>query len=109
METEKNYLEQNISRLLRQANQSVEPAPAFKEFLINSALHELGRPETGRGLSIAAGIDRIMKVAAMIAIVCGAIFELLISGIACMNASFASAVFVAMIVNGLTYLGGLIL
>jgi hypothetical protein len=107
METEKNYLEQNISRLVRLAGDSTEPNPTFTESLISGALQELGRAKTS--VTWGMNIDKIMKAAAMIAVVCGAGVELLLAGLAWSNSYVASAITVTMLVNGFTYIGGLIL
>jgi hypothetical protein len=107
METKKNYLEQNISRLVKLAGDSTEPNPVFTDSLINSALQELGRPDTSSVLGI--NVDKIMKAVAMITIVCGAAFELLLAGLAWGNTYIASAVTITMLVNGFAYIGGLIL
>ena len=107
METEKNYLEQNVSRLVRLSGDLSEPNPAFTASLINSALQELDRTDTSSVLG--ANIDKVMKAVAMIAVICGAAFELLLTGLAWGNSYIASAVTITMLVNGFTYLGGLIL
>jgi hypothetical protein len=107
METKQNYLEQNISRLVRLAGDSTEPSPVFTDSLINSALQELGRTDTSSVLGF--NVDKVMKAVAMITIVCGAGFELLLAGLAWGNTYIASAVTITMLVNGFAYLGGLIL
>jgi hypothetical protein len=107
METEKNYLDQNISRLVRLAGDSTEPNPVFTESLVSSALQELGRANTNSMLG--ANVDKVMKIAAMIAVICGACVELLLAGLAWGNTYIASAITVTMLVNGFSYIGGLIL
>jgi hypothetical protein len=107
METKQNYLDQNISRLVKLAGDLSEPNPVFTESLISSALQEFGRENTSSVLGI--NVDRVMKAAAMIAIVCGAGFELLLAALAWGNTYIASAVTITMLVNGLAYIGGLIL
>ena len=110
METEKNYLEQNVSRLVRLSGDLSEPNPVFTESLISGTLRELGRMDTSPApLPGVLTIDAVMKAAAMIAVVCGAGFELLLAGLAWGNTYIASAVTITMLINGLTYLGGLIL
>lgn len=109
METEKNYLEQNIARLLKQTHNLAEPDAAFKDSLINSVLKELEQNDKSKTLSMRMNIDHIMRIAAMIAIVFGAVFELLLSVLVWSNAGLASAISVAAIMNGLTHLGGIIL
>jgi hypothetical protein len=109
MENKQNYLEQNVSRMIRLASDSTEPDPVFTESLINSALQELGRTDTGPAPLLGINIDRVMKAAAMITIVCGAGFELLLAGLAWGNTYIASAVTITMLANGFAYIGGLIL
>lgn len=112
METEQNPLEKNISRLVKLACDSDKPSEVFTNLLIDAALHKLDEPEikvTQRGSFLSGNIDKIMSVAAMIAILCGAAFEILISNLVWMNSFFAATVFVTMFTNGLSYIGGLIL
>jgi hypothetical protein len=107
METEKNYLEQNISRLVRLAGDTTEANPQFTESLINNALQELGRADASSVFGL--NVDKVMKAAAMIAVVCGACFQVLLAGLSWANGYIASAVTITMLVNGAVYLGGLIL
>lgn len=109
METEKNYLEQNISRLLKLTSDTTGPNPAFRDLLIDSALRQLNQSDAADAALARINIDSVMKIAAMIAVLCGAGVELLLSGLAWFNASLASTVFMVVISNGLTCLGGLIL
>jgi hypothetical protein len=107
METKDNYLEQNVSRLVRLAGDSTEPNPVFTDALINSALHELNHANTNS--EFGANVDKVMKAAAMIAVICGAGVELLLAGLAWGNSYIASAITVTMLINGFSYIGGLIL
>jgi hypothetical protein len=112
METEQNPLKKNMSRLVKLAWDSDKPSDAFTNSLIDVALHKLNEPEmkvTQRGPFLSGNIDKMMSVAAMIAILCGAVFEILISNLVWMNTLFAATVFVTMFTNGLSYIGGLIL
>ncbi len=112
METEQNPLEKNISRLVKLARDSDRPGEAFTNSLINAALHKLDEPEikvTQRSSFLSGNIDKMMSVAAMLAILCGAAFEILISNLVWINSFFAATVFVTMFTNGLSYIGGLIL
>jgi hypothetical protein len=112
METEQNPLEKNISRLVKLAGDLDKPREAFTNSLIDAALHQLNEPEikvTQRSSFLSGNIDKIMSVAAMLAILCGAVFEILISNLVWVNSFFAATVFVTMFTNGLSYIGGLIL
>ena len=112
METEQNILEKNISRLVKLAGDSDKPGQAFTNSLIEAALHKVNEPEMKVmqwGPFLSGNIDKVMSIAAMIAILCGAAFEILISNLVWMNTAFAATVFVTMFTNGLSYIGGLIL
>lgn len=108
-------LDKNVSRLVKLAGDSGKPRKAFVESLITNTLGELNRSveATTRArediLRKISWRDKIMGIAAMIAVMCGAGLSILVSVLVKMNAFVAVAVFVTMFVNWLVYLGGLVL
>jgi hypothetical protein len=108
-------LDKNVSRLVKLAGDSSKPREAFVESLITNTLGELNRSveATKRAreniLSKISWSDKVMGIAAMITVVCGAGLSILLSVLVKMNAFVAVAVFVVMFVNWLVYLGGLVL
>jgi hypothetical protein len=108
-------LDKNISRLVKLAGDSSKPREAFVEPLITNTLGELNRSvEAAKRareniLRKISWPDKIMGIAAMIAVLCGAGLSILVSVLVKMNVFVAVAVFVVMFVNWLVYLGGLVL
>jgi hypothetical protein len=105
-------LDRNISRLMKLADDSGQPSKAFTESLIDNALDELGRVEAKSNHNhcrMPVIISQWEKVAAMLAVVCGAGFGLFVTVMAHLSSGFAALVLIAMFVNQLIYYGGLIL
>jgi hypothetical protein len=105
-------LDKNISRLVMLADDKSQPGRMFKDRLINNALGELGKVSAGgeweQNNSIVT-ISPLEKVAAMVAVVCGAGFGVLFSVLAYVNSSLTGILLIAMFFNRLIYYGGLIL
>jgi hypothetical protein len=105
-------LDKNILRMVMLVGDSDKPRGAFTEGLINNALSELRKVNSGgvreRKNSIVT-ISPLEKVAAMVAVVCGAGFGILFSVLAYANSSLTGIILIAMFVNRLIYYGGLIL
>ena len=101
-----SHLDKNISRLVMLAGDSDKPGTVFTETLIENALGELGGPEQ---TNMVVTISQWEKAAAMIAVVCGAGFGILVSVLAYTNSLLTGIVLIAMFVNWLIYYGGLIL
>jgi len=101
-----SHLDKNISRLVMLAGDSDRPGRVFTETLIDNALGELGGPEQ---TNMVVTISQWEKAAAMIAVVCGAGFGILVSVLAHANTLLTGLVLIAMFVNWLIYYGGLIL
>ncbi|MFC1739309.1 von Willebrand factor type A domain-containing protein [Planctomycetota bacterium] len=80
MKRQKNNLEKNISRLLKQAGDSDKPGKVFTDSLIEKALDKLKQPAAGHKREAK---DRPMKVikifasAAAVIVICGVLFGLL--------------------------------
>ena len=108
-------LDKNVSRLVKLADDSRKPREAFVESLITNTLGELKRSVEATEhtreniLSRVNWADKVMGIAAMITVVCGAGLSILLSFLVKMNAFVAVTVFVMMFVNWLFYLGGLVL
>jgi hypothetical protein len=108
-------LDKNVSRVVRLAGDSAEPRKAFVQSLVTNAIGELKRSveATKRAreniLKRISLLDKVMGVAAMITVVCGAGLSILLSVLVKANAFVAVAVFVVMFVSWLVHLGGLIL
>ncbi|MFB0553120.1 MAG: hypothetical protein ACETWQ_07375 [Phycisphaerae bacterium] len=104
--------DENISRLVKLADNSSKPCRAFTESLINNALGKLEQLKTARKreeLNIIMKVswwEKAMGLAAMIAVVCLAGFSILVSNL---NSFFAVIVLTVMFINRFIYLGGLIL
>lgn len=101
-----SHLEKNISRLVMLTGDSDKPGRAFTEKLIESALGELDK--SGQK-DMVVTISQWEKAAAMIAVVCGAGFGILVTVLAYTNSLLTGIVLIAMFVNWLIYYGGLIL
>ena len=108
-------LDKNISRLVRLSSGTSEPRSAFVQSLVSNALGELKRSvaatkRTRESILTKVSLpDKVMGIAAMITVVCGAGLSILLSALVKINAFVAVAVFVVMFVNWLVYLGGLVL
>jgi uncharacterized membrane protein len=104
--------DENISRLVKLADDSNKPSRAFTESLINNALDKLEQLKTARKLEEKNIImevswwEKAMGLAAMIAVVCLAGLSILVSNL---NSFFAVIVLTVMFINRFIYLGGLIL
>jgi hypothetical protein len=112
MENEKNYLEKNVSRLVKQAGDPARPGKAFTDSLIDSAMEELARTGTAQvhqGTFLGERLDRVMAVAAMIAVVFGAAVQIMLTVLAWTSPVLASTLFLAMSANWITCVGRLIL
>lgn len=113
MESEKNHLEKNISRLVKLTGDPQQPGKGFLDETIRAALGTLSGPpiaedaQNGRTLA-GVKLDRIMGWAAMVTVVWGAALQLLLSNLMRMNPLVAATALVAMVVNWLVYLGGFI-
>lgn len=108
-------LDKNVSRLVKLAGDSSKPREAFVESLMTNTLGELKRSveATQRAreniLRKISWPDKVMGIAAMITVLCGAGLSILVSLLVKMNAFVAVTVLVIMFVNWLVYLGGLVL
>ncbi len=111
MENEKSNLEKNLSRLVKLAGDPDVPARGFADSLVEDALRELGQAGARPDIAITANgrIDRIMRVAAAIAIVGGAAVQILLSGLAWAYPALAQTLLVTMSVNWFCYVGRLII
>ena len=114
MKAEQDNFEQNIARLVKLAGESEQPSKAFADSVIQRALDELRPPKAESEQKQSAKFvrvnwDRVMGWAAMIAVVYGAGFEILLSNVIKINPLFTATVVVAMFVNWLVYLGGFVL
>ena len=104
--------DENISRLVKLADDSNKPSRAFTESLINNALGKLEQLKTAtkrKEKNITMEVswwEKAMGLAAMFAVVCLAGFSILVSNL---NSFFAVIVLIVMFLNRLIYLGGLIL
>lgn len=105
-------LEKNISRLLMLADDTGQPGRMFIDRLINNALAELGRAETNserEQKKTVVTISQLEKVAAMVAVGCGAGFSVLFNVLANVSSLSTGIILIVMFVNRLIYYGGLIL
>jgi hypothetical protein len=108
-------LDKNISRLVKLAGDSSKPREAFVESLITNTLGELNRSVAANRraresiLIKVSWPDKVMGIAAMITVLCGAGLSILLSVLVKLNVFVAMAVFVMMFVSWLVYLGGLVL
>jgi hypothetical protein len=107
-------LEENISRLIKLADDSGILSQVFADTLIHSTLEKLEQPDAEviprrQGRFIGINWDKVMSLAAVITLVYGAGFEVLLSGLIRINSFFTFTVLIAMIVNLFVYLGGFIL
>jgi len=104
-------LEENISRLVKLADDSNKPGRAFTRSLINSALYELKRPEVKeKGIILKVSCwKRAMGWAAMFAAACGTGLALVLSILLEINTFLTVIVFFLMFANWMTYFGGFIL
>jgi hypothetical protein len=108
-------LDKNISRLVRLSGDTSEPRRAFVQSLVSNALGELKRSVAATErtresiLTRVSLLDRVMGIAAMTTVVCGAGLSILLSVLVKLNAFVAVAVLVVMFINWLAYLGGLVL
>lgn len=107
-------LDQNISRLLKLAEDSNRPGRAFAESLIDRALGELKRSaviKKNRQHAIVRGnwLEKAIGWAAMVAVACGAGLTIVVSALLKMNFLVQAVVVLTMFFNWLTYLGGRIL
>jgi|GEM_PF-5632543 len=112
MENKKNYLQRNVSRLVKLAGDSAVPAKGFTDSLVASALQELDQSESHglfRAGFLNGGIDKIMGVAAAAAVLCGAAVQLLLAGLSWASPALASTLLVTTSINWLSYLGRLML
>lgn len=107
--------DKNISRLVKLTGDAIKPSRVFTESLIDNALSELKRFRVDRRQGekgIIVKLDwrkKAIGCAAMIAVVCGAGFGILVSCLMQINSFFAMIVLIVMFVNRLFYIGGLIL
>ncbi|MBN2181823.1 MAG: hypothetical protein JW715_07895 [Sedimentisphaerales bacterium] len=107
-----NPLDRNISRLVKLADDTGSPSRVFTKLLLEDALKKLSR--TNKDVNCNRGkmtvvISQWEKIAAMVAIFCGAGFGVFVSILAHINTVFAGIVLMVMVVNRLIYYGGLIL
>jgi len=105
-------LDENISRLLKLAADPGKPGGAFTNSLVESAMSELKWLKAGarrEQRNVTATISQFEKAAAMIAVVCGAGFGILVTVLTKTNSLFAVIVLMGMFVNWLIYFGGLML
>jgi hypothetical protein len=111
MENDKNYLERNVSRLVKLAGDPATPGKGFTDSLMSSALQELSA-DTGAASKttfLTGRIDRAMGMAAAVAIVCGAAVQIVLTAAAWANPVLGGTLLVTMCVNWLSYVGQLIL
>jgi hypothetical protein len=114
MKSSENNLEENISRLVKLSDETGTPSAGFVDTLIHSTLEKLKQPDVGitpqrQGRFIGINWDKVMGLAAVVTLVYGAGFEVLLSGLIRVSSFFTFTVLIAMIVNWLVYLGGFIL
>jgi hypothetical protein len=104
--------DENISRLVKLANDSNKPSRAFTDSLINNALGKLEQLKTAtkheeKNITMEVSWwEKALGLAAMIAVVCLAGLGFLASQI---NSAFAVIILAIMFINRIVYLGGLIL
>ena len=99
--------DENISRLVKLADDSNKPGKAFVESLINNTLGELKQLKTAKKQEIinVSWWEKTMGWAAMLAAACAAGFAVIVSAL--LKISFFLEAII--IFNWLTYLGGRIL
>ena len=107
-------LDENISRLLKQAGDSNKPSRTFTESLIACALNELEQLKVNnkneRPIIIKSRwLEKAVGWAAMVAVGCGTGFTFLVSALLKMNFFVEAIVVLTMLFNWLTYLKGHIL
>jgi hypothetical protein len=105
-------LNNNISRLVKLAENSEKPGKEFTESLINNVLSELRKSNSGADRepsNMMIIFSQWEKVAAMIAVVCSAGFGFLVYILTQVNSLFAVVVMVSMLINSIIYYGELIL
>ena len=107
-------LDENISRLLKQAGDSNKPSRTFTESLIARALNELEQLKVNKKnekpiIIKSHWLEKAMGWAAMVAVGCGTGFTILVSALLKMNFFVEAIVVLTMLFNWLTYLGGRIL
>jgi len=107
-------LDENISRLLKQAGDSNKPSRTFTESLIASALNELEQLKVNRKnerpiIIKSYWLEKAVGWAAMVAVGCGTGFTFLVSALLKMNFFVEAIVVLTMLFNWLTYLKGHIL
>lgn len=103
--------DENISRLVKLANDSNKPGKVFVESLINNALVELKRFKTAKKQET-ANVNWWGKTAgwaAMFAAACAAGFAVVVSALLKISFFLEAVVIVTAFFNWLAYLGGLIL
>jgi hypothetical protein len=103
--------DENISRLVKLANDSNKPGEAFTESLINNAISELGRLKTAKEQKIikVSWWEKSMGWAAMFAAACAAGLAFAASTLLKINFFLEAVVILTMFFNWLIYLGGHIL
>lgn len=104
-------LDNNISRLLKQTDQSKKPGRAFTESLINNALYELKQVDVKKtetkNISVRYNwLEKTMGWAAMIAAAFGTGLVVVISIVLKMNLLLQAVVVLTMVFNWINHLGG---
>jgi 3-oxoacyl-(acyl-carrier-protein) synthase len=106
-----NREDENISRLVKLADDSNKPGKAFADSLINDALGELNRLKTAKRQEITnvSWREKTMGWAAMFAAACAAGLTFVASAVLQINFFLQTVVIVTAVFNWLAYLGGHIL
>ncbi len=106
-----NKEDENISRLVKLADDSNRPGRAFTRSLITNALGELNRLKTAKQQEITnvSWWEKAAGWAAMFAAACSAGFAIIVSALLKINFFLEVVVILTMLFNWLTYLGGYIL
>jgi hypothetical protein len=102
-----NREDENISRLVKLADDSNKPGKAFTRSLINNALDELKRLKTAKQQEI-INVSWWEKTAGWAAMVAAG-FAIVISTLLKINFLIEAVVILTMFFNWLTYIGGYIL
>ena len=105
-------LDNNISRLVKMAERPDRPGKEFTGSLINNALSELRKSDSGadrESSNVMVIFSQWEKVAAMIAVICSAGLGFLVYILAQVNSLFAAIVMISMLINSIIYYGELIL
>jgi len=108
-------LDNNISRLVKLADDSNKPGKTFTNSLIDGALRELGRVSVGakreqeHAIVRISWMNRAVGWAAMFAAACGTSLAVILSTLFSINTFLAVIVSFTMFANWLIYFGGLIL